>query len=176
MTLLRSLGDEVSTIVESAAPAVLHIRAVNGERMRVTGGSGVIVTPDGFALTNSHVIRGTAGISVELADGRTALADLIGDDPATDLAVLRVDLPGTTSHVSLGDSSSLRVGDFVIAVGSPLGLAQTVTVGIVSALGRSLAGATGRTIEGVIQTDAPLNPGNSGGPLLDASGHVIGIN
>lgn len=176
MKLLRSLADEVSSVVELAAPAVLHIRAVDGERSRLTGGSGVVVTPDGFALTNSHVVRGTAAISVELADGRTALADLVGDDPATDLAVLRLDLPAPLPHVPLGDSSELRVGDFAIAVGSPLGLAQTVTLGIVSALGRRLPAVTGRMIEGVIQTDAPLNPGNSGGPLLDASGHVIGIN
>jgi len=138
----------------------------------------VLLTPDGYALTNSHVVHGSAGIEAELADGRTLLCDLVGDDPATDLALLHLDPMGTgVTHAALGDSNALRVGDFAIAVGSPFGLSRTVTLGIVSALGRSLASqAAGRTIVGVIQTDAPLNPGSSGGPLLDEAGRVIGIN
>jgi S1-C subfamily serine protease len=175
MAVLKSLSDEVASLVERVGPSVLHVRAIRGERARLSGGSGVVVAADGYALTNSHVVAGTAGIEVELADGRTLLADLVGHDPATDLAVLKVD--GNVQHAPLRDSNALRVGDFALAVGSPFGLARTVTMGIVSALGRTLPSqANGRMIEGVIQTDAPLNPGNSGGPLLDVDGHVIGIN
>lgn len=182
MNILRSLSDEVAGIVEKVGPAVLHVRALREER-RGTGlasGSGVVVSPDGFALTNSHVVHGAAGIEAALPDGRTVLADLVGEDPATDLAVLRLSAVQGAPPLAcarLGDSNRLRVGDYAIAVGSPFGLAFTVTTGIVSALGRSLRSeATGRPIEGVIQTDAPLNPGNSGGPLLDADGRVVGIN
>jgi S1-C subfamily serine protease len=175
MTLLNTLSDEVASLVEKVGPSVLHVRAIRGGRARLAGGSGVVVTQDGYALTNSHVVSGTAGIEVELADGRTLLADLVGDDPATDLAVLKVD--GNVQHAPLRDSNSLRVGDYALAVGSPFGLARTVTMGIVSALGRTLPSqANGRMIEGIIQTDAPLNPGNSGGPLLDVEGRVVGIN
>lgn len=187
MGILSSLADEVEAVVERVGPAVLHVRAIPGLRgsaRRRTGlasGSGVVVTPDGYALTNSHVVHGSAGIEVELADGRTALADLVGDDPATDLAVLRLALPADGGaelpHAELADSNALRVGDVAVAVGSPFGLTRTVTLGIVSALGRSLASRDGgRRIEGVIQTDASLNPGNSGGPLVDHAGRVIGIN
>jgi S1-C subfamily serine protease len=176
-THLHALSDEVAAIADRVGPAVLHVRAVRGRDPGLASGSGVIVTPDGFALTNSHVVRGAAGIAAEFADGRTVLADLVGDDPATDLAVLRLDAAEHLAHARLGDSNALRVGDFVIAVGSPLGFARTVTLGIVSALGRALTSELGgRLIEGVIQTDAPLNPGSSGGPLLDASGNVAGIN
>jgi S1-C subfamily serine protease len=175
MSLLRGLSDEAAAIVERVGPAVLHVRAIRGGRARLSGGSGVVVTPDGLALTNSHVVHGTAGVEAELSDGRTILADVVGDDPATDLAVLRLErgLP----HADLGDSNRLRVGDTVLAIGSPFGLARTVTMGIVSALGRSLPSQVGgRSIEGVVQTDAPLNPGNSGGPLVDASASVVGVN
>jgi len=175
MGLLGSLSDEVAAVIDRIGPAVLHVRAMRGARSRLVDGSGVIVSQEGLALTNSHVVHGSVGIEVELADGRTLLADLVGEDPATDLALLRLD--GEVPHAALGDSNALRVGDFVIAVGSPFGLARTVTMGIVSALGRTLRSeAAGRRIEGVIQTDAPLNPGNSGGPLLDPSGSVVGIN
>lgn len=175
LTGLRALSDEVAALVERVGPAVFHVRAIRGGRARLSGGSGVVVDADGLALTNSHVVHGTAGVEAELPDGRTLLADVVGDDPATDLAVLRLErgLP----HAGLGDSNRLRAGDFVIAIGSPFGLAHTVTMGIVSALGRTLPGqAGGRPIDGVIQTDAPLNPGNSGGPLVDAAGAVVGVN
>ena len=183
MGAMRSIADEVSAIVQRVGPAVVHVRAIPasgraGRRGRgLSSGSGVIVSPDGYTLTNSHVVHGSAGVEVELTDGRTILADLVGDDPATDLALLRVASDGTLPCAQLANSNELRVGDFAVAVGSPFGLTHTVTLGIVSALGRSLASReAGRRIEGVIQTDAPLNPGNSGGPLLDDRGRVIGIN
>jgi S1-C subfamily serine protease len=176
MNSLRSLSDEVAGVVERVGPAVLHVRALHANRRGLGTGSGVLISPDGYALTNSHVVHGSAGIEAELSDGRTHIADLVGDDPATDLAVLRFGAKDKLPHAELGDSNALRVGDFVVAVGSPFGLARTVTLGIVSALGRTLGTGTGRVIEGVIQTDAPLNPGNSGGPLLDGEGRVVGIN
>ena len=175
MSLLTSLSDEVAAIVDRVSPAVVHVRTMRPGRSNLASGSGVIAAPDGLVLTNSHVIHGATAIEVELSDGRMRIADLLGDDPATDLAVLRIH-DASLPFAPLGDSNVLRVGDFAIAVGSPLGLARTVTLGIVSALGRTLGSATGRAIEGVIQTDAPLNPGNSGGPLLDGSGRVVGIN
>jgi S1-C subfamily serine protease len=175
MSLLRGLSDEIAAVAERTGPAVLH---VNTLRERGGGsGSGVVATPDGYALTNSHVVRGATAVEATLADGRTILADVVGVDAATDLAVLRLADEKGLPHAVLGDSNALRVGDFAIAVGSPFGLARTVTAGIVSALGRTLRSEDGgRLIEGVIQTDAPLNPGNSGGPLLDAEGRVVGIN
>jgi S1-C subfamily serine protease len=181
MGLMRSLADEVAAVVDSVAPAVVHVRALAGagrqRRPGVASGSGVLVSPDGLALTNSHVVHGSAGVELELFDGRSRIADLLGDDPATDLAVLRIHDHDPLPCAQLGDSNRLRVGDFAIAVGSPFGLTRTVTMGIVSALGRTLAShSEGRVIEGVIQTDAPLNPGNSGGPLLDESARVVGIN
>jgi S1-C subfamily serine protease len=176
MSQLRSLSDEVAALVDRAGPTVLHVQALRSGRARLAGGSGVIISPDGLALTNSHVVHGAAGIEAELADGRTVLADLLGDDPATDLAVLRLGATGL-DHSRLADSNTLRVGDFVVAMGSPFGLARTVTLGIVSALGRTLPSQDqGRLMEGIIQTDAPVNPGNSGGPLLDVEGRVVGIN
>ncbi len=179
MNPLASLSSSVADVVERAGPAVLHVRTLTARKARrvSTGqGSGVVIAPDGYALTNSHVVTGALGVEVEFPDGRTVLADVVGDDPATDLALLRLASDAVHASVELGDSNELRVGDFVIAVGAPLGLAQTVTLGIVSALGRRLPSRAGRHIEGVIQTDALLNAGNSGGPLLDAYGRVIGIN
>ncbi len=175
MSVLRGISDEVASVVEKVGPAVLHVSTL---RERGGGsGSGVVVTPDGYALTNGHVVHGAHAVEAALPDGRTLLADVVGTDMATDLAVLRLSDDRPLAHATLGDSNALRVGDFVIAVGSPFGLARTVTAGIVSALGRTLQSEDGgRLIEGVIQTDAPLNPGNSGGPLLDADGHVVGIN
>ena len=174
--LLRTLSDEVSEITERLGPAVLHVRSLHGERRGLANGSGVLISPDGYALTNSHVVHGSAGVEAELHDGRTLLCDLVGEDPATDLALLRLPERSSLPHAVLGDSNALRVGDFVLAIGSPFGLARTVTLGIVSALGRTLRSPSGRVIEGVVQTDAPLNPGNSGGPLVDVSGRVAGIN
>jgi S1-C subfamily serine protease len=176
MTLLKTLSDEVAALADRAGPSVLHVQTLREGRTPLAGGSGVIISPDGLAVTNSHVVHGATGIEVECSDGHTALADLVGDDPATDIAVIRVAATGL-EPLKLADSNALRVGDFVVAMGSPFGLARTVTLGIVSALGRTLPSQDqGRMMEGIIQTDAPLNPGNSGGPLLDMQGNVVGIN
>jgi S1-C subfamily serine protease len=177
MNLLKSLSREIAAVVEKAGPSVVHVRGVRESARDLASGSGVIVTPDGYALTNSHVVHGTAAIEVSVDDGRTLIADLVGEDPANDLAVLRLATADPLPHATLGDSNALQVGDLVVAVGSPFGLTRTVTCGIVSAVGRTLRSELGgRLIDGVIQTDAPLNPGNSGGPLLDADGLVVGIN
>jgi S1-C subfamily serine protease len=165
----------IAQSVERISPAVagVEVRTASG-RARGTG-SGVIYTPDGYLLTNSHVAERADTAVVSLSDGRTCEAVRVGDDPATDLAVLRLSGSGFP-HATFGSSATLRVGQLVIAVGNPLGYQATVTAGIVSALGRTLRTAAGRLIESVIQTDAPLNPGNSGGPLADTAGRVIGIN
>ena len=174
MSTLRALSSEIADIAESVGPAVLHLKTLR--RGRSAGGSAVVIGADGLALTNAHVVARSMGVEAVLSDGRSLIADVLGTDPATDLAVLRLHADEPLPHVPLGDSRNIRVGELVVAVGAPFGLTWTVTAGIVSATGRSLPGQDGRLIDGVIQTDAPLNPGNSGGPLVSARGEVIGIN
>jgi S1-C subfamily serine protease len=172
--LLDAYSESIAGAIERAGPAVIHLE-VQGNDAPGGSGSGFFISPDGYALTNSHVVNGAREMRVSLADGRRVAADLIGDDPDTDLAIVRV-RAGDVPHLELADSDRVRPGQIAVAIGSPMGFQQTVTAGIVSALGRSLRAQSGRAIDNIIQTDAALNPGNSGGPLVDTRGRVVGVN
>ncbi|MBI4080420.1 MAG: trypsin-like peptidase domain-containing protein [Candidatus Levybacteria bacterium] len=170
--ILDAYSQAVVGVVEKVGPAVVSI----GTKEHTGGiGSGVIITPDGFVLTNNHVVSGMKTTEVSLTDGRVLTANVVGRDKATDLALLRI-VADSLPHAEFGNSEKLRVGQLAIAIGNPLGFQSTVSTGVISALNRSLRNDTGRLIENVIQTDVALNPGNSGGPLVDSSGNIIGIN
>ena len=177
--LLDAYSRAVITVADAIAPAVVSVRvgpSGTAAAPEATGaGSGVVITPDGYILTNSHVVRRAKRIVTSFVDGNTAEADLVGADPSTDLALIRSRL-SDLRYACLGDSTSLRVGQLVIAIGNPFGFQSTVSTGVVSALGRTLRSEDGRLVENIVQHTAPLNPGNSGGPLVDSRGHVVGIN
>jgi S1-C subfamily serine protease len=172
--LLDAYSQAVIQVVERVSPAVISVSG-RDENGRGGSGSGFIVTPDGYAITNSHVVDGRLKLQAETNEGDRLRVDLVGDDPATDLALVRLAANGLP-YTQLGDSDALRVGQLVIAMGSPLGLPSTVSTGVVSALGRSMRARDGRLIENIVQHAAPINPGNSGGPLVDSRGLIVGIN
>jgi S1-C subfamily serine protease len=177
--LLDAYSRAVTTVVDAIGPAVVSIavRMPGGRANEPQGGagSGVVIAPDGYILTNSHVVASAASVQVAFADGSVHPADVVGRDPPTDLAAIHVDATGL-AYAMLGDSDALRVGQLVIAIGNPLGFQSTVSTGVVSSLGRAIRGIDGRLIENIVQHTAPLNPGSSGGPLVDSRGRVIGIN
>jgi S1-C subfamily serine protease len=172
---LDAYSRAVTSVVDKVGPAVASVSVKTRRRSREGGGSGVLFTPDGYLLTNAHVVHGAREVSVALPDGATYDAHVVGEDPPTDLAVVHID--GTHLPLAeLGKSSALRVGQLVVAIGNPLGFSFTVSAGVVSALGRSLRAQDGHLMDAIIQTDVALNPGNSGGPLVDSRGRVVGIN
>lgn len=183
---LDAYSKSIIAVVDTVGPAVVQIGVTKlvgyspfgGGQLAQGAGSGVIFAPDGYILTNSHVVDGARQVTVTLADGHDVKGEVVGQDPDTDVAVVRIAAPNGTQlrAAKLGDSDKLKVGQLVVAIGSPVGLQSTVTAGIVSALHRTLPGYGGQMIEDIIQTDAAVNPGNSGGPLVDSTGAVIGIN
>ncbi len=174
--ILDAYSNAVTSVADAVGPAVLRVET-RGSKGRPAGvGSGVVIAPDGLVLTNAHVVEGAKEVRLQDAEGRVMEARRLGEDPDTDLALLRAGSARDLPHALLGDSKKLRRGQLVVAIGNPLGFESTVTAGVISALGRSLRAKNGRLIEDVIQTDAALNPGNSGGPLVSSRGQVIGIN
>jgi S1-C subfamily serine protease len=173
--LLDAYSRAVTTVVDAVAAAVVSIAIRKTAARGARGGSGVVIAPDGYVLTNSHVVHGASELSVAFADGESRSATLVGDDPSTDLAVVRVEGSGL-AHAVIGDSSRVRVGQLVVAIGNPLGFHSTVSTGVVSSPARALRSRDGRLVENIIQHTAPLNPGSSGGPLVDSRAHVVGIN
>lgn len=179
LELLDAYSRAIIKVVEEVGPAVVGVtsgsRSLRQETEQAGAGSGVSIAPDGYILTNDHVVANAQILQATLKDGRTLAAEIVGTDPATDLAVIRVNAAGLP-FAGLGDSAAMRVGQLVIAIGNPFGFQATVSTGVVSALGQALRSRTGRLIENIIQHSAPLNPGNSGGPLVDSRGRVVGVN